>query len=142
LTKALGITREEAEGVSTLKQLAEESQRALAWVALERDNLRVECGRLREEMEARVSQKLMHARAELKRARADMAQATRMADIAKEEKGIANPTRESEYRTRVCVEAERDVLRQQVLDLPGEIGRLEEIRGRAEPGSAATRFGN
>jgi hypothetical protein len=52
LTKALGIALEEVDEdfcdatmnaleageVSTLKQLAEKSQRALAWVALERDN--------------------------------------------------------------------------------------------------------
>jgi hypothetical protein len=74
--------------VSTLKQLAERSQRALAWVALERHNLRVECGRLREEGEARVSQGLVDAHAELKKARADMAQATRITDIAKDEKRL------------------------------------------------------
>jgi hypothetical protein len=133
LTKALGITREEVDGdfcdaamnaleaeeVSTLKQLAEKSQRALAWVAPERDNLWVECGRLREEMEALVSREVMHAHAELKRARAGMAQANRVADIAR--KGIANRTRESRCRAGICVEAERDVLGQQVLDLREEL---------------------
>jgi hypothetical protein len=73
LTKALGIRLEEVDGdfcdatmnaleaeeVSTVKQLAEKSQRAWVWVELERDTLRAECGRLREEMEARVSHELM-----------------------------------------------------------------------------------
>jgi hypothetical protein len=84
----------------------------------------------------------MHAEAELKKAGADVAQATRITDIAKDEKEIANRSRESECRTGICVEAERDVLGQQVLDLPGGFGRLEEIRGQAEPGGAPTRFGN
>jgi N-methylhydantoinase A/oxoprolinase/acetone carboxylase beta subunit len=140
LTKALGIALEEVDGdfcdatmnaleaeeVSTLKQLAERSQRALAWVELERDNLRVECGRLREEVEARVRHEGMDAHAELKKARADMAQATRITDIGKDEKEIANRTRESEYRARICVELERDVLGQQVLDLREELEGLKK----------------
>jgi hypothetical protein len=71
-------------------------------------------------MEARVSHELMYAHAKLKKARADMAHATRVTDIAKDEKEIANRTRESEYHTRICVEAERDGSGKEVLDLREE----------------------